>query len=235
MAPSGIVIAPSVLSADFGRLADDVAAADRAGADWIHVDVMDGRFVPTITLGPLVVKALRRATDKPLDVHLMIVEPERHIEEFARAGADRIGVHVEASTHLHRTLQAIRGAGCKACVVLNPHTHESSIEHVLGELDQVLVMSVNPGFGGQKFLPLVVPKIERLSRMIAERGLDVTIEVDGGINAETAALVTRAGARALVAGNSVFSAGASLDASATVDQRAAAYRPAIDALRGAAA
>ncbi|KYF51222.1 ribulose phosphate epimerase, partial [Sorangium cellulosum] len=176
-----VLVAPSILSADFGRLADDVRAAEAAGADWIHVDVMDGRFVPNITIGPLIVRAVRAATRLPLDVHLMIVEPERYVAEFAAAGADRISVHVEASPHLHRTLQQIRDAGASPGVVLNPHTPEESIRHVLPDLDLVLVMSVNPGFGGQRFIPGALTKLRSLRRMVDEAGLDITLEVDGGI------------------------------------------------------
>lgn len=229
-----LVIAPSILSADFATLGDEVRAVDAAGADWIHVDVMDGRFVPNITIGPVVVEAVRAVTRKPLDVHLMIVEPERYIADFAKAGADRIGVHVEASTHLHRTLQAIRALGCKAGVVLNPHTHESSIEHVIGELDQVLVMTVNPGFGGQSFIEATLPKVAAIRRMIDSRKLDVTLEVDGGVAPDTVARVVEAGARALVAGNAVFSARKALGPTATVTERSAAYAERILALRTAA-
>ncbi len=229
-APS-IKIAPSVLSADFGALGDEVRAIDRAGADWIHVDVMDGRFVPNITIGPLVVEAIRKHTDKPLDVHLMIVEPERYVADFAKAGADRILVHVEASPHLHRTLEAIRALGKKAGVVLNPHTHESSIEHVLGELDQILIMTVNPGFGGQSFIASTMPKLARLSALCRERHPQVEIEVDGGIGPTTAALAVAHGAGVLVAGNAVFAARRTLPSGASVDERADAYRVAIDAIR----
>jgi len=202
--PRTIRIAPSILSADLGRLAEEIRSVEVGGAHWIHVDVMDGRFVPNITLGPIVVKAARAATKLPLDVHLMIVEPERYIEAFAEAGADVISVHVEASTHLQRTLSEIRRLGKKAGVVLNPHTHESSIEHVLDDVDLVLVMSVNPGFGGQSFLPAALPKIEAIRAMIERRGLAVDLEVDGGVAADTAAKVTRAGADVLVAGSAVF-------------------------------
>lgn len=212
-----IRIAPSILSADFARLGEEVRAVDAAGADWIHVDVMDGRFVPNLTIGPLVVKALRGVTTRPLDVHLMIVEPERYVDAFADAGADVITVHVEASTHLHRTLQAIRARGKKAGVSLNPHTSEEAVRYVLDQLDLVLVMSVNPGFGGQDFIDAVLPKIERLRELIDRSGRSIALEVDGGVKAGTAKKVARAGADVLVAGNAVF--------------RAPDYRAAIDALR----
>jgi ribulose-phosphate 3-epimerase len=201
-ASSSVHIAPSILSADFGRLADEVRAVEQAGADWIHVDVMDGRFVPNITIGPPVVEAIRAATRLPVDVHLMIVEPERYLDAFAKAGADGLTVHVEACTHLHRTLQHIRGLGKRAGVVLNPATHQSTLEYVLDTTDLVLVMSVNPGFGGQSFIPEVLPKVEAIDRMIGDR--PILIEIDGGITPETAAQATRAGARVLVAGTAVF-------------------------------
>jgi ribulose-phosphate 3-epimerase len=201
-----VVIAPSILSADFLRLGDEIQAVDRAGAEWIHVDVMDGRFVPNITIGPLIVAAARRATDKPLDVHLMIVEPERYVEDFAKAGADHILVHAEtsATTHLHRVLGQIRGLGKKAGAVLNPATPPDAVEYVLQLCDIVLVMSVNPGFGGQSFIYEVIPKISQLRRMCNERGLSTRIEVDGGITSETAPLVVAAGADALVAGSAIY-------------------------------
>lgn len=202
-----IRIAPSILSADFGRLAAEVQAVEAAGADLIHVDVMDGRFVPNITIGPLVVEAVKRATKLPLDVHLMIVEPERYVGDFVKAGADLLSVHQEASPHLHRTLQQIRAAGAKPSVVLNPSTPLSAIEEILPEVQQVLLMSVNPGFGGQSFIAATVDKVRRLRQLLNARGLDhVDIEVDGGINAETARQVVAAGATVLVAGNSVFRA-----------------------------
>jgi ribulose-phosphate 3-epimerase len=201
---SAILVAPSILSADLGRLADEVAEVEKGGADWIHVDVMDGRFVPNLTLGPVVVQALRPRTRLPLDVHLMIVEPERYIEAFAEAGADIISVHVEASTHLQRTLAEIRRLGKKSGVVLNPHTPEDHVRYVLEDADLVLVMSVNPGFGGQRFLPSVVPKIAALRKMIDGAGLNVALEVDGGVAPDTAKQVVDAGARVLVAGSAVF-------------------------------
>jgi ribulose-phosphate 3-epimerase len=197
-------IAPSILSADLGRLGEEIRDAEAAGADWIHVDVMDGRFVPNITLGPVVVAAARRSTMLPLDVHLMIVEPERYIEAFAEAGADVISVHAEASVHLQRTLSRIRALGKRAGVVLNPHTPETVIEYVLGDLDLVLLMTVNPGFGGQSFIASVLPKIEAVRQMIDRAGLSIDLEVDGGIAVDTAKRVVDAGARVLVAGNAVF-------------------------------
>jgi ribulose-phosphate 3-epimerase len=198
-------IAPSILSADFGRLAEEVRAAETAGADWIHVDVMDGRFVPNITLGPPVVKAIRAATSLPVDVHLMIVEPERYLEDFAHAGADVLSVHVEACTHLHRTLQSVRHLGKRAGVVLNPATHESSIRYVIDSIDVVLVMSVNPGFGGQAFIPEVLPKVRAIRDMIDRSGRTIDLQIDGGIAHDTAAGAVEAGARVLVAGSAVFS------------------------------
>jgi ribulose-phosphate 3-epimerase len=200
-----VKIAPSILSADFGRLAEEVRAIEAAGADYVHVDVMDGRFVPNITIGPLVVEAVKRATSLPLDVHLMIVEPERYVGDFIKAGANLVTVHVEVSPHLHRTLQLIRSLGAKPSVVLNPSTSLTTIEEVLTEVDQILLMSVNPGFGGQAFIPSTVDKVRRLRAMLEAKGLHgVDIEVDGGINTETAKLVTAAGATVMVAGNAVF-------------------------------
>jgi ribulose-phosphate 3-epimerase len=199
-----IEIAPSLLSADFGRLTEEVRAAEGAGADRIHVDVMDGRFVPNITLGPIVVKAIAKSAKTPLDVHLMIVEPERYVEDFARAGATTIWVHAEASVHLHRTIQQIRALGKRPGVSLNPHTSIDCLDVVLSDLASVLIMTVNPGFGGQAFIPTVVPKIRALRREIDRRGLGVDIVVDGGIAPGTAAVVTEAGANVLVAGAAVF-------------------------------
>jgi ribulose-phosphate 3-epimerase len=202
------IVAPSILSADFGRLGEEVLAVDKAGCDWIHVDVMDGRFVPNMTIGPIVIEAVRKATAKPLDVHLMIVEPERYLDDFAKAGADHLIVHCEpaSTTHLHRTIGHVRDIGKTAGVVLNPGTSLSQIEYVLDLVDIVLLMTVDPGFGGQQFLPSMLPKIRALRRMCDERGLDPHIEVDGGLSGDNAWQVIEAGANAIVAGSAVFHA-----------------------------
>jgi len=199
-------IAPSILSADFGRLAEEVRAAEEAGADWIHVDVMDGRFVPNITIGPLVVEAVRRVTKLPIDAHLMIVEPERYVDAFARAGADLVSVHAEVSPHLHRTLQVIRAAGAKPAVALNPSTPLSAVEWVLDDCEMVLLMTVNPGFGGQRYIEACTDKVRQLRERAVARGRTLDIEVDGGIKADTVSPVAAAGANVFVAGTAVFGA-----------------------------
>ncbi len=214
-----ILVAPSILSATFTRLGEEIAAVEDAGADWLHVDVMDGRFVPNITIGPPVVKAIRKVTSLPLDCHLMIVEPERYVDAFAEAGADTITIHVEACTHLHRTLVHIRSLGKRAGVTMNPSTSEESIRYVLDVCDQVLVMSVNPGFGGQSMIPSALRKVEAIRKMIDDSGLPIDLEIDGGINPVTAKQAISAGAHVLVAGSAVFE---------TKD-----YKAAIAAIRGA--
>lgn len=199
-----IKIAPSILSANFSKLGEEVKEVEKGGADYIHVDVMDGHFVPNITMGPLIVEAVRPVTKLPLDVHLMIENPDAYIDTFAKAGADYITVHVEACPHLHRTIQHIRSLRVKAGVAVNPATPVEMIRHVLNDVDLVLVMTVNPGFGGQTFIDTVLPKIHQVRQLVSENGLNVEIEVDGGINAETAKLCVDAGANVLVAGSAIF-------------------------------
>jgi ribulose-phosphate 3-epimerase len=219
--PDGrVLVSPSILSADFGRLAEEVAAAEAAGADWIHVDVMDGRFVPNLTIGPVVVRALRRATRLPLDVHLMMVEPEKYFEAFAEAGADGLSIHIEACSHAHRALQHIKNLHMRAGVVVNPQTSEEAIRYCLTVADLVLVMSVNPGFGGQSFLPEVLPKVAAIRKWIDATSRETYLEIDGGIDEETVGRAVAAGARVLVAGSAVFTK--------------ADYKAAIGAIRNAA-
>ena len=197
-------IAPSILSADFSRLGEEVRAVETAGADWIHVDVMDGCFVPNITMGPLVVEAVRRSTALPIDVHLMIESPERYIKDFSDAGADYIAVHQEACTHLHRTIQLIREHGAKPGVALNPATPVESLQWIMDDLDFVLIMSVNPGFGGQQFIPSSLEKVAQLRTIIRERGLSTLIQIDGGVNAGTISRISAAGVDVFVAGSAIF-------------------------------
>ena len=203
--PRPIQIAPSILSSDFARLADEIAAVERAGADLLHIDVMDGHFVPNLTVGPPIVEAVRKVTKLPLDVHLMITNADAFIPEFARAGADYLTVHVEACPHLHRTIQSIKELGVKAGVTLNPATPVHTLQEILADVDLVLIMSVNPGFGGQKFIPSCLAKVKAVRQMLDRIGSHALLEVDGGVKAENAAQVLEAGADVLVAGSAIFS------------------------------
>ncbi len=202
---SDLILAPSILSADFGRLEAEIQAVEAGGADWIHCDIMDGRFVPNISFGPMVVAAARKATKLPLDTHLMIVEPEKYVQAFRDAGTDRLTVHAEVAPHLHRLVHQIRDAGMQPGVAINPATPLAAVEEILADVDLILLMTVNPGFGGQTFISSVLEKIRRLRRMCSEKGVAPVIEVDGGIDEKTAPLAVKAGARALVAGSSIFS------------------------------
>lgn len=201
-----VKIAPSILSADFAKLGQEILDVERGGADFIHVDVMDGHYVPNITIGPLIVEAIRPITKLPLDVHLMIENPDQYIEAFAKAGADYLTVHVEATPHIHRTIHYIKSFGVKAGVVLNPATPIEAIKHIISDVDMVLLMSVNPGFGGQKFIPSVLEKIKQVKKMADENNVTIDIEVDGGVNEETARLCVEAGATVLVAGSAIYNA-----------------------------
>lgn len=219
------LVAPSILSADFTRLGDDISAVEQAGADWIHIDVMDGHFVPNITMGPLVVKAVRQVTRLPLDVHLMIENPDQYIREFVEAGADNVSVQVETCIHLHRTIQLIKEAGAKAGAVLNPSTPIASLDWVLNDLDLVLVMSVNPGFGGQAFIPSALGKISALRRIIDDRSLETLIAVDGGVNDGTIVDIARAGADVFIAGSAIFGKADYVSAIQTFKEKIASNPP----------
>ncbi|WP_042456268.1 ribulose-phosphate 3-epimerase [Neobacillus dielmonensis] len=199
-----VKIAPSILSADFSKLGMEITAVEKAGADYIHIDVMDGHFVPNITIGPLIVEAIRPITKLPLDVHLMIENPDQYIQAFAEAGADYLTVHVETCRHLHRTIQNIKSTGVKAGVVLNPATPVETIQHIIKDVDMVLLMSVNPGFGGQQFIPEVLPKISKVKELAEQKGANIEIEIDGGVNPQTAKQCIEAGATVLVAGSAIY-------------------------------